>query len=80
MIVTTEHCQLLCVEANHIRHIYRNHKEAMKHLVSTHGRPISYGDDNSDTVDTIIVNEADIFPEEEVQMSVPVVRLLIAVL
>lgn len=83
MIVTTDHCQLLCVEADNIRHIYDRHKNSMKHLIgspgsrptSTGSRPTSTGSDMADgTRDSL---EIEHFPQEEDSgISVPVVGVV----
>ena len=77
MIVTTDHCQLLCVEADHIRSIYETHKSSMKSLVNFPGRPPSTGSIHSDVADGITNHEADVFTNPECALSVPVVSVYV---
>jgi Rap guanine nucleotide exchange factor 4 len=71
MIVTTDHCQLLCVEANHIKHIYTSHTESMKHLIHSRGRPFSLSDLGSNTNNSIPSPDCTDGVDEP-QMSTPV--------
>ena len=77
MIVTTDHCQLLCVEAEHIRKIYDDHKDSMKHLIGAPGRPVSSSsyDTPQDIADgrNSVSSEVEVYPADESQMSLPVV-------
>jgi hypothetical protein len=75
MIVTTDHCQLLCVEANHIKHIYTSHTESMKHLIHSRGRPFSLSDLGSNTNNSIPSPDCTDGVDEP-QMSTPVVSVM----
>ena len=77
MIVTTDHCQLVCVEAEHIRRIYDNHKSTMKDLLNVPGRPISLGEESCDGVEP--GGEVEVFPETGLELSAPVVSVVLLV-
>ena len=80
MIVTTDHCQLLCVDADHIRKIYEAHKAAMKSLVNFPGRPLSLsegGSGSSDLADGVVTSEPEVFSQEDYVLSTPAVSFFI---
>ena len=74
MIVTTDPCQLLCVDANHIRQIYDDHKDSMKYFS---GRPVSTCsyDTTQDIIDgrNSVISDSGSLAMEESQISMPVV-------
>lgn len=81
MIVTTEPCQLLCVEAEQIRSIYETHQASFHNLISISSRPSSISSVNSDLADGIQPNELDVFPiDSDQSLSVPVVSDLATLL
>ena len=63
MIVTTEACQLLYVEADHIRSIYKAHQASMKRLVNFPGRPPSVDVDTADLADGETGHEGEVTEE-----------------
>ena len=71
MIVTTDHCQLVCVEADHIRRIYEMHKVTMKDFVNLPDHLISSGEDSVDALDG--ESDIDVFPDDPLILSTPVV-------
>ncbi|XP_011404348.2 PREDICTED: rap guanine nucleotide exchange factor 4-like isoform X2 [Amphimedon queenslandica] len=76
MIVTTDPCQLLCVDANHIRQIYDDHKDSMKYFSGAPGRPVSTCsyDTNHDNIDgrNSVISDSSSLAMEESQISMPV--------
>ncbi len=77
MIVSTDHCQLLCVEADHIRSIYKKHQSSMKNLMNFPGRPSSISSISSDLADGVTCTnpDTDVFISEESLLSTPAVSI-----
>ena len=80
MIVTTDHCQLLCVDANHIRKMYDDHRDSMKHFIGAPGRRLSTssyeaGQDIADGRNSVISDSGSLAMDES-QISISVVGVV----